>query len=163
MSLSHLGAVAFVEKDYAAAQSCYAEAASIARELNDNLAIGSALRGLGAVAVRQGQCDVAASHLKESLVALLEIDHTWFLSRVLDTLAEMHFAQGNDEHAARLFGAAAAARETVGASVFGFYRDEYERLISAARDRLGEDSYKKLWTEGRVLTLHQAVDYALDL
>jgi len=161
MSLNHLGAVVFVEKDYAAAQSCYAEAASIARELNDNLAIGSALRGLGAVAVRQGQYDLAASHLKESLVALLEIDHTWFLSRVLDTLAEMHFAQGNNEHAARLFGAAAAARETVGASVFGFYRDEYERLMSAARERLGEDSFKKLWTEGRGLTLHQAVDYAL--
>jgi hypothetical protein len=58
---------------------------------------------------------------------------------------------------------AAGAREAVGASVFGFYRDEYERLIAAARDRLGDDSFKKLWKEGWVLTLHQAVDYALAL
>jgi hypothetical protein len=84
------------------------------------------------------------------------------MSRTLDTLAEMYSAQGAYERAARLLGAAATAREAVGAVVFDFYRDEYERLICTVRATLGEAAFNTAWTEGRVLLLHEAVAYALN-
>jgi hypothetical protein len=52
----------------------------------------------------------------------------------------------------------ATAREAVGAVV---YRDEHERLICAVRDALGEAAFNALWTEGRALLLHEAVEHAL--
>jgi tetratricopeptide (TPR) repeat protein len=117
MSLNNSGTVAFVGKDYPAAHVRYAEAAELGRELGDNLALGASLRGLGIVAIRQREFSLAASHLQESLLALREIGDQWFMSRTLDTLAEMYSAQGAYERAARLLGAAATAREAVGAVV----------------------------------------------
>jgi non-specific serine/threonine protein kinase len=162
MSLNNSGTVAFIGKDYPAAHVRYAEAAELGRELGDNLALGASLRGLGIVAIRQREFSLAASRLRESLLALREIEDQWFMSRTLDTLAEMYSAQGAYERAARLLGAAATAREAVGAVVFDFYRDEYERLICTVRATLGEAAFNTGWTEGRVLLLHEAVAYALN-
>ena len=134
----------------------------LGRELGDNLALGASLRGVGIVAIRQREFSLAASHLRESLLALREIGDQWFMSRTLDTLAEMYSAQAIYERAARLMGAAATAREAVGAVVFDFYRDEHERVICIVRDALGEVTFNTAWTEGRVLLLHEAIEYALN-
>ncbi len=84
------------------------------------------------------------------------------MSRTLDTLAEMYSAQEAYARAARLLGAAATAREAVGAVVFDFYRDEYERLICTVRDALGEAAFNTAWTTGQVLRLREAIEYALN-
>jgi len=85
------------------------------------------------------------------------------MSRTLDTLAEMYSAQAVYERAARLMGAAATAREAVGAVVFDFYRDEHERVICIVRDALGEVTFTiRLGPRGRVLLLHEAIEYALN-
>ena len=70
-------------------------------------------------------------------------------------------AQGAYESAAQVMGAAAAAREAVGAIVFDFYRDDHEQLIRRVRDALSEEAFNRKWTEGHVLPFADAIDYAL--
>ena len=162
MALNHLGAIAFVQKDHETARAVYEEAVALGRDLNDNWALASSLRGLGGVALRLKDYELAATHLKESLASLRNTKEKWFTSRTFDTLAEMYSSQKDYERAARLFGAAATTRETVGASLFAFYREEYENYFDTARNALGQDRFDSLWSEGRAMTLEQAALYVLD-
>jgi len=50
-------------------------------------------------------------------------------------------------------GAAAAARDALGAPVAPGVRERYERAVAAVRQALGEDAGAKAWAEGRALTL----------
>jgi non-specific serine/threonine protein kinase len=162
MALNHKGAIAFVQKDHPTARTTYEEAAALSRELNDNWALASSLRGLGAVALRLKDYELAAINLKESLASLRKTKEKWITSRTLDTLAEMYSSQKEHERAARLFGAAATTRETVGASLFAFYREEYENYFDEARNALGPERFDSLWAEGRAMTLEQAAAFVLN-
>src|SRR5215212_9009977 len=66
------------------------------------------------------------------------------------------------ERAARLFGAAEAFCDTLGAQPPAIDPREYERSISESRVALGEAMFAAAWTQGRALSLDQAIEYALE-
>ena len=72
--------------------------------------------------------------LEESLHGLRGLGEKWFLSRSIETLAEVMASTGEHERAAHLFGAAETLREAVGASVLAFYRADYDRAIDMYRE-----------------------------
>jgi hypothetical protein len=66
-----------------------------------------------------------------------------------------------DERAAKLFGAGEALYETL------LYQETpqetalKEPYITAARSRLEETAWQEAWTQGRAMTLEEAISYAL--
>ncbi len=82
-------------------------------------------------------------------------------SRAVETLAITAAVEGDLVRAARLFGAGAALREAVGASVQEFYRADYDRGVAAAREGLGVAAWKDALAQGRAMSLEEAIDYAL--
>jgi hypothetical protein len=70
--------------------------------------------------------------------------------------------QNEPGRAARLFGAAAALREAIGAPRPPAFRSYHERNLTAVRGRLGKEAFKKTWAEGQEMTAEQAVKYALE-
>jgi hypothetical protein len=81
--------------------------------------------------------------------------HLWTGSRACTAL------RGEPERAARLLGAADAARTSIGEPVQVNDRADYERFVSAAWAGLNEDSFKRAWVEGARLLLEQAIELAL--
>ena len=69
--------------------------------------------------------------------------------------------QGQTERAARLLGTAEALREAIGAPLPSAHRADYERLVVTVRARLGEGTFEQAWSQGRVMPLEQAIEYAL--
>ncbi len=63
--------------------------------------------------------------------------------------------------APRLFGAAEALREAIGAPLPPNEQEEYRRNIDRAREMLEVEAFASAWKEGRAMTLEQAIDYAL--
>jgi hypothetical protein len=63
--------------------------------------------------------------------------------------------------AARLFGAAAAARRETGEPRLPFDRPPYERDLAATRAALSADAFAGAWAEGQAMSLEQAVADAL--
>src|SRR5216683_2022066 len=59
--------------------------------------------------------------------------------------------------AARLWGAAEALREAIGAPIPPVYRAAYERAVAATRVSLGENTFAATWAEGRTMTPEQAL------
>ena len=116
---------------------------------------------LAIVANRQGEYEQARHLLEERLHGLRDLGEKWFLSRSIETLAQVLALEGQHERAAHLFGAAESLRDAVGASILKFYRADYDRAIASVRDTLGEPVFDRCWREGRLLSADDAVAYAL--
>ena len=67
---------------------------------------------------------------------------------------------GSHREAARLFGAAAAIRQRIGAVRFKVYDAGYEASVAALRDALGEKDFDSAWAEGAALSTEEAIAYA---
>jgi hypothetical protein len=68
---------------------------------------------------------------------------------------------GQGERAARLLGAAAALRETIGAPLPLPERADVEQAVAGARAALGEAEWTAAFAAGRMLSLEQAIAEAL--
>jgi hypothetical protein len=75
----------------------------------------------------------------------------------LEGFAHVAGAEGDAERAARLFGAAEALREALGAPLPPVERAHYDRSVAATRAALGEEAFAAAWAEGRALSLEQAI------
>jgi DNA-binding CsgD family transcriptional regulator len=69
-------------------------------------------------------------------------------------------ATGRHREAARLFGAADALRQRVGAVRFKIYDAEHESAVASFRNALGDGDFERAWAEGAELSTDEAIAYA---
>ncbi|HEX2314310.1 MAG TPA: hypothetical protein VHJ17_11270, partial [Thermomonospora sp.] len=67
---------------------------------------------------------------------------------------------GRARLAARLLGAADAARRSVGAPLPAAERGDTDRITTAATTALGENAFTDAFAEGTALSVHDAADLA---
>ena len=72
-------------------------------------------------------------------------------------MASVLAIQGEPARAARLWGAAEALRETMGAGIWPVERALYERSVAAARALFEERAFAAAWAEGRTMPLEQVL------
>jgi hypothetical protein len=80
----------------------------------------------------------------------------------LESLAGLAGALEDYRRAARLWGAADALREAIGAPWPPLERRLHEPYLEAIRSRCEEAGWTKAWEEGRAMTLEDAIAYALE-
>jgi hypothetical protein len=66
------------------------------------------------------------------------------------------------ERAVRLFGTAAALRDTLSLPLSPENHADHEREVAAARAALGEERFGQAWAEGHAMSLQEAMADALD-
>jgi DNA-binding NarL/FixJ family response regulator len=71
-------------------------------------------------------------------------------------------SQGQAVRSARLWGAAEALREAIGAGLVPVERHYYGLHIAAARAQLDRAAWQAAWNEGRTTSPERAIDYALE-
>jgi hypothetical protein len=84
------------------------------------------------------------------------------VQRTLEGFACVAGAKGEAERAARLWGAAQALHETKGIPRDIDFLAEADTRISAVRTGMGEQVWEEAQHKGRVMTLDEAVSYALE-
>jgi hypothetical protein len=84
------------------------------------------------------------------------------IAECLEILSEMAGELGDNPRAARLWGAAAAQRETIGAPWLPLERRMYEPYLTTIRSRADEAVWTRAWEEGRGMSMEEAVAYALE-
>ena len=136
--------------------------------LEESLAIGKKLgvekdtnergNGLARLSVVQGDTAAARHLYQESLTLLFECNvYQEGVAASLEGLAALEARQGGQRLAARLWGAAEALREAIGAPIYPVQRAGYEQATTLARAQLGERAFRAAWAEGRSLTPEQAL------
>ncbi|MFQ5796017.1 MAG: BTAD domain-containing putative transcriptional regulator [Candidatus Bipolaricaulia bacterium] len=163
-SILYLGHVAQYQDDLGRATALYEESLVLCRGLENKQGIALSLFHLGNVAVGQGDLGRAVALYEESLILRQEIGDKGGIALCLEGLAGVACANGQPEQAARLFGAAEALREAIGFPLMPPDRTllDYDRNVAAVRAELSEDAFEAAWTEGRAMTLEQAIAYALE-
>ncbi len=132
------------------------------RELGDKQGIVASLNNLGTAATAQGDYTLAHSLYDECLTIVQELGSKQLATECLNGYMSLLAVEGQAEQAVRLWGAAEAVREAIGAPLTPNELSRYEREVAAARAQLGEQRFKAAWAEGQKMTLTQAIAYALD-
>jgi DNA-binding CsgD family transcriptional regulator len=105
--------------------------------------------------------DAALSRYRESLELAQKSGVQLRAVNALDGVAGVAASQGGAERAARLFGAAAALREQLGAAVLPWELPARERDLAVAQAALGPAAFADAWAAGAALPLEVTVAEAL--
>jgi DNA-binding CsgD family transcriptional regulator/tetratricopeptide (TPR) repeat protein len=138
---------------------------AISREIGERQAITSALYTLAILAQTGGNDERARNLFEEGLRLSAELGNEADVAHCLEGLASMCGAEGKIVRAARLWGAEEALLEKLEDAVYYSYvpdRVLHRRQVAAARSQVDEAAWTAAWTEGRVMSLEQAVEYALE-
>ncbi len=155
-ALDNLGIAVRDAGDAARAVALCEESLALRRELGDRGSIAYSLVSLGRVVQARGD-ERAQDLYREGLALCHDIGYREGIAPGLEGVATIAHACGQDERAARLFGAAAALRETLGAPLPLVDLPAHERAVAAVRLALGVDRFTAIWTTGREMTLEQVI------
>jgi DNA-binding CsgD family transcriptional regulator len=155
--LGNLGGAYYDRGEYARGETLSQEALEVCRRIEDTFGIAANLHNLGSYAVERGDPLTAIGHYRECLALTRELDEGHLASRTLDRLSVALHQTGASRQAARLSGAAAAFRESVGDTLF-LEEDTNLRLrFQQIRDALGESDFTAAWEAGRTVPFDHAV------
>ena len=156
-TLLFLGCTVFFQGQYASARSLIEEALALQIEMGSRRGIALGLQGLGVLTLFQDDHVTARTLYEECLALCRKINYLWLIPSSLEGLAMVAFTQGDPAWAARLWGAADALRDALGAPLPPVYHADYSRTVVAARTQLGEKAFAALWAEGHAMTPEQAL------
>ena len=136
---------------------------ALSREIGERQAITSALYTLAILAQTERNDERARNLFEEGLRLSAELGNEADVAHCLEGLASMYAAEDKIARAARLWGAEEALLEKLEAAVYTYVPDRslHRSQVAAARSQLDEAAWTAAWTEGRMMTLEQAVEYAL--
>ena len=112
------------------------------------------------VAIAQGEPDKAERDAHDALAIAAEIEAHLGVPDILECLAVVVGHAGSHREAARLFGAAEAIRERMGAVRFKIWDTGHDASVAVFRDALGEGDFESAWAEGAALSVEEAIAYA---
>ena len=112
------------------------------------------------VAIAQGEPDQAERDAHDALARAAEDEAYLFIPDILECLAMVAGEAGSHREAARLFGAAGAIRQRMGAVRFKTYDASYEASVNALRDAMNNNDFDTAWSEGADLSTEEAIAYA---
>jgi DNA-binding CsgD family transcriptional regulator len=114
--------------------------------------------GLARLLTLQGDAASARHLYQQSLALLLECKvYKESVAASLEGLAALEAEQGALRQAVRLWGAAHALREAIGAPMHPVHHANYEQAVALAHTALGEQVFRTAWAEGRIMTPEQAL------
>jgi DNA-binding CsgD family transcriptional regulator len=150
--------------DHERAKRLAERALAISREIGERQATTSALYTLALLARTEGKDERARKLFEEGLRLSAELGNEADVAHCLEGLASMYGAEGKMVRAARLWGAEEALLEKLEDAVYTYVPDRALRRnqVAAARSQADEAAWAAAWTEGRMMSLEQAVEYALE-
>ncbi len=187
-ALDALSIIAFKAGDVDLSARRVQEANALFREAGHPSGIAMTLVRIARLARDRGKDRVAAQSYREALELWGDVDSRWSstmapidqtisfmfprwasindrstIIEALTGLAGIAAAIGQPEQAAVLIGAIAAHVDNHAPEIFSDYSAEYDRTMSATCDALGEERFFAMSSDGRGLSLQQAIELAMQI
>jgi predicted ATPase/Tfp pilus assembly protein PilF len=158
-----LGSADLNRGDYDRATPLLQEGLTLAKELHDTWSMSLALVHLGRVALQgNGDVDEAGSLFAEALALAKERGDKRVAAECLQGLAATLGVNGDPAVAARLFGAADALLEGIGATPSAAEVATSERFVPMVREAIGDEQFERERAAGAALSADEAIGIALD-
>ncbi|HEY1012012.1 MAG TPA: tetratricopeptide repeat protein [Herpetosiphonaceae bacterium] len=159
-SILNLGNVALRQERYADAAALYDESLAGRRALNDQRGIAGSLSNLGWVRLAERDPGAAAECFAEALRLYLDQGHKIGIAECLTGLASVALQRERPEAAARLWGAAEALGESLGARLCPDIGPIFSRHQAAMAELAGQQAPAAACREGRALPLARVIEEA---
>lgn len=125
----------------------------------NGIAVGRAKHRLARAACWEGAFRRAEELLHEALASQIGSGSRIGIIDVLEGLAALASSQDSFTEAARIFGAAQAARDDIGYGRLPGASERYKRALDDARDRMGDVAFDAAWVEGQRLSLDEILTF----
>jgi DNA-binding CsgD family transcriptional regulator len=122
--------------------------------------LSEALTVRARVAIAAGEPDQAERDAHDALAGAAELEAYLYIPDTLECLGTLAGEAGSHREAARLFGAAEAIRQRMGAVRFKVWDASYEASVAALRDAMGDSDFEAACAEGAALSTEEAIAYA---
>jgi len=103
----------------------------------------------------------AAACFQESMILNRDLGNKLGIANALVGFGGLALAKGDPDRGARLFAAAEALHQTIGAPMPASERMRFEREVARVHALLEEETFAATWNAGKKMTPEQAVIYAL--
>jgi len=160
--LHMLAAATRMEGDLQRAQRLYEESLALARKLGDEGMISGELDNLGSVSIHLGDLKKAKDRYREAAERSYRQQNKYLLPYVPLHFSIVALEEGKHDRAVKLLGASEALFESSGMSPDPDEVVERDNTISKLRKTVDQNSFNRLWAEGRKLSLDQTVHYSLE-
>jgi len=161
LAIQNVARVAAMSGNLAEAYTRFEEASTLFHQMRDRHFYNSSRSEIGHVFRKQGRHHEAVTVYRETIRAWQELGQRAAVAHELECFAFIAGASGQNERAARLFGAAEALRELIGSPMTPMERGEYEREAAALRAQMDKAAFEPAWAAGRALTMEQAIEHVL--
>jgi len=162
LALNGLGDVAAALNDPVGARKLYSQSLDEFRQIDDPWGAAAVLRDLGDLAVRTDDTAGACIFYRQALSVLHKLGQRRGMAMLLQRLAHCAVEKGDAACALTLAGAAGALREKLGISLSTAERQQLERMLQSARQKLPAIEYDQAWSEGCAMSADRLVEYALE-
>jgi predicted ATPase/class 3 adenylate cyclase len=110
----------------------------------------------------EGYIDKAEQAYCKTILEWQRLGHRAAVANQLECLAFVALSHEQEDRAVKLLGAAESLRERINIQMSPFERIEYEKHVSELKNGLDEKAFSNLWSEGRSMTMEQAVAFAVE-
>lgn len=152
-----LGRAVLQQGDVTTARSLAEESVRLCREVGHRWDTIQSIAILAKVADAQHDQEAALALYQKSLDLAREVGDKVMIASGLEGLAGVVATRGEPVWATRLWGAATALRDTIGAPMPPIEHASYERATTAVRMHLGGNAFAAAWAEGREMTPGQVL------
>jgi non-specific serine/threonine protein kinase len=161
-ALNTLGELARLVGDYERAKDAYEECRALSLQMGDKQRAAIVMGNLSYVAMHQDDYLGAEALLREGLTLMVELNYKYYFGLSIAMLAGPVGANGQPERAARLLGASEGILCSLDASLQPADKIEIDCYLADIRAQLDEKIYREACSQGRAMSIEDAVAYALD-
>jgi len=163
LALTALGELSRATGDHAQARTCYEQALELLRELGNTYWLGLLMHNLSHLHIHEGDWKGAAELLVHTVELGQEFNYPMAVNLYLAAMGSVAVMRGRAEEGIRLFGAADAFLQSLGAAFEPTDQAVFDRHISAAKMALGEVAFQAAWKQGAQWTREEAIAATLPL
>jgi predicted ATPase/DNA-binding CsgD family transcriptional regulator len=163
LAINVLGDLERFEGNYARAQAAYEQTLEGLSQIGPGRDRAGVLHNLAHAHLHLGDLNQAHRFFRESMSMQQEQGHAQGLAECLIGFGAMASFSGMPAQAARLFAAAVALGGRALLVQWPAERMEYEHYLAAVRSQLTDQEFEAAQMKGRMLTMEQAIEYALAL
>jgi predicted ATPase/DNA-binding SARP family transcriptional activator len=161
LSLIGLGRASLSRGDIEDTKSCSEQSLDLFRVVGDDNGASLSHDLRGRAELSEGEGDRAVRSFLDGISIQEELGNKSSTASLLEGLASASILQGKPELAARLWGAVEIIREVIASPLLPIDRERYDHDMSKSLTALGEEVFESLKSEGRNMSMEQAIELAL--
>jgi tetratricopeptide (TPR) repeat protein len=158
IALAGLGKVALDQGDHKTANEHLVESLKLACETENEQGEANARRLLGFSDLGRGDLTGANKYFRESLALERKRDNVEGVAACLEGVARLFNARDDYHQATRLIGFVDTLRDQIGVPLSPIDVDSLDKWKSIIRNKLGEEAFRIKESEGRSMTLEEAIE-----